>query len=820
MNHQYSEHVSQRASQAIPPLPLSASQVDELCKKLLDDTEKQSYLVDLLVTRVPAGVAEAAKAKADFLASIVMNDIKCSAISPEYAIEILATMVGGYNVKYLVDFLSHTKYAAQAAKAFKKLILIFDSFDDIKALMDNGNEYAKEVITSWAEAEWFLSRPQMPETIEKIVYKVDGVVNNDDLSPPKHVATRADIPLHSLTMGEDKFPGGINIMQKNRDSGEGTVFVGDTVGIGSSRKSAVNSLIWAIGEDIPYIPNKRSGGVVIAGSIAPVFFNTLVDSGGLPVLCDVSKIENGAKIIIDTQKSEVRNINGKLLSQFLLSPITLPDAYRAGGRIPLIIGRKLTQKAREVLGMEKENIFIKHENVQAKDGKGFTLAQKIIGRACGKSGVLPGETCEPKVSTVGSQDATGVMTCDELTELACLKFQASLTIQSFCHTAAYPNENDIVMHNTLPEYFKTRGGVALKPGDGIIHSWLNRMLIPDQVGIGGDSHMHSPLGISFPAGSGLVAFAATLGMMPLDVPESLLLRLNGKLRNGIVLRDVVNYIAMKGAEHSGKKSIFNGKILEMEGFTSELTVEQAFELTASVAERSGAGCTIDLAQEKVVEYLESNVTIMQSIINDGYECKDAITNRLEEIRKWLIEPNLLRRDVNADFSDELEIDLAEIEEPVIAAPNDPNNTCWLSEHKGVEIDEVFIGSCMTNINHFRAAARVLAGKKIGVNKLWIVPPTRMDMKSLRADGIIRIFENAGARIEIPGCSLCMGNQARSEENATVFSTSTKNTNNRMGTGAKMYLGSAELAAIVALLGTIPTAEQYFRIYNQEILGVR
>ena len=813
MNHQYTQHVSERALQNIPPLPLSASQVEELCRKLLDDTENMNFLVDLLINRVSAGVAEAARVKADFLASIVLGNIECCAISPEYAIEILGTMMGGYNVVHLVNLLNDIKYAEFAAKALKKLILVFDSFDEIKSLMDSGNEYARDVILSWAEAEWFLSRQELPAIIEKIVYKVAGVVNNDDLSPPKYVATRSDIPLHSLTMGEDKFPDGIATMLKNRERGEGTVFVGDTVGIGSSRKSAVNSLIWAIGEDIPYVPNKRSGGIVIAGSFAPVFFNTFIDSGGLPIVCDVTKIEHGAKVIIDTKKCEIRDVAGKVIAVFSMLPLIIRDAYRAGGRVPLLIGKKLTQRAREVLHMKSDTVFIRPESMHKKEGKSFTLAQKIIGKACGERGVLPGESCEPRVSIVGSQDATGVMTCDELTELACLKFQAPLVLQSFCHTAAYPKNSDILMHSTLIDYFQKRGGVAIKPGDGIIHSWLNRMLLPDQVGTGGDSHMHSPLGISFPAGSGLVAFAATLGMMPLDVPESLLLRLNGQLNPAIVLRDVVNYITMKGNELSREKAIFNGKIIEMEGFTNELTVEEAFELSASVAERSAAGCTIDLAQDKVVDHLKNSVDLMRRMIDSGYENKSTIKNRLNEIENWLANPELLRRDVNAEFSDKLEIDLTEIKEPVIAAPNNPDNACWLSEHQGVEIDEVFIGSCMTNIKHFKAVARVITGKKVGVKKLWIVPPTRMDMTILKEEGIINIFEEAGARIEIPGCSLCMGNQARTAENAMVFSTSTKNTNNRMGTGAKMYLGSAEVAAIVALLGKIPTPEEYFEIYE-------
>ncbi len=818
MNVQYKEHVAVRRLEGVPPLPLTAGQVRELCRILTTGSlENPEYYLELLVNRVPAGVDAAAEVKSAFLAGIVRNEVECMLITPEYAIELLGTMVGGYNVDYLLEFLAGERYAALAAEALKGITLMYDKFAVVRKLLEGGSEEAYSLLQSWAAAEWFTSRPALPPILERMVYKISGEVNNDDLSPPKYAATRADIPLHALTLGEDRFPEAILRLQNYRESGVSAAFVGDSVGVGSSRKSAVNSLIWALGEDIPYVPNKRRGGVVIAGSIAPVFFNTLEDCGALPIVCDVAAVQDGMKIIIDINTSEIRGEGGEVLTKFTLNPPTLPDTYRAGGRIPLLIGKSVTQKAREVLGLGEEDIFIKAQRVRGASVQGFTLAQKIIGKACNCAAVLPTEVCEPKIGAVASQDVTGLMTRDELTELACLKFQAPLTIQSFCHTAAYPTSKDLETHEILTDFFVQRDGVALRPGDGIIHSWFNRLLLPDQVGIGGDSHAHSPLGLSFPAGSGLVAYAAALGSMPLKMPESLLVSLEGELREGMVLRDVVNYISLKGSElAAGRESLFSGKILEFEGVTSELTVEQAFELTASAAERSAAGCTVELSETKVKEYLQSNVVLLRRMLESGYQQDAVLRGRLVEIEAWLASPELLRRDITAEYARKLRIELDRIVEPVIAAPNNPNNTCWLSEQQAVEIDEVFVGSCLTNIGHFRAVNEILQGGKIGVKELWIVPPTRMDFEQLQEEGVIDSLRAAGARVEIPGCSACMGNQARVQDNARVFSTSTKNTSNRMGTGAKMYLGSAELAGVVALLGQIPTPEEYLEIFSRKI----
>ena len=824
MNSDYLKHKEERQAMGIPPLPLDAEQVGEICCMLVDsNSDNKEELLGLLVNRVAPGVDPAAKVKADFLAEIATGRKNSEVITPEKAIEILASMMGGYNVNYLVEFLDNKEISQYAAAALKHIILIFDNFTAVKAKMDAGNVDAKSVIESWAEAEWFTAKPELPEIMKRKIYKVDGEINTDDFSPAGQSPTRPDIPLHALSMGETRFPGGIDIIAGYRKDGYEVAFVGNTVGTGSSRKSATNSLIWAIGEDIAFVPNKRRGGVVIGESIAPIFFNTFEDSGGLPIRCDVSKIENGALVTIDTKKCEIRTEDAGVISKFEMTPKTLTDEYRAGGRVPLIIGRKLTAMARESLGLAESEVFIKSDEVSLDAGKGYSLAQKMVGKACGKEGVVPGETCEPMMTTVGSQDTTGPMTRDEMTELACLSFQAPMTMQSFCHTAAYPKERDLQMHKTLPDFISTRGGVALKPGDGIIHSWLNRLLLPDTVGTGGDSHTRFPIGISFPAGSGLVAFAAALGCMPLDMPESVLVKLRGEFNEGITLRDVVNYIPIAAIEQGmqskfgeGSENVFNSRILEIEGMTSELSVEQAFELSCAAAERSAAACTVDLDQGRVVEYVTSNVQLMKSMVRDGYKDTDALKKRIKEAEAWLESPTLMKRDENADFAATFELDISEIIQPALALPNNPDNVGWLSEHSGREVDEVFIGSCMTNIGHFRAAAKILEGKKIGVKRLWITPPTRMDMAQLKKEGVIDILEAAGARVEIPGCSLCMGNQARVEDNVTVFSTSTRNFNNRMGAGAQVFLGSAELGAVIALTGMLPEPQQYLDTYKEVI----
>ncbi len=828
MNSEYLKHKEERQALGIPPLPLTAQQVSELCEMLTaEDAAAKEALLELLENRVAPGVDPAAKVKADFLAQVAEEKKSCSVITPEKAISILSTMMGGYNVNYLVAFLDNPSLAEAAAAALKNIILIFDNFAEVKKKMDAGNTAARSVIESWAEAEWFTSKPELPKLMQKKIFRVDGEINTDDFSPAGQSPTRPDIPLHALSMGETRFPGGIEVIAGYRSEGYEVAFVGNTVGTGSSRKSATNSMIWAIGEDIPFVPNKRRGGVVIGEAIAPIFFNTFEDSGGLPLRCDVSKLENGAVITIDTVKGEIRSEAGAVLSSFKLTPKTITDEYRAGGRVSLIIGRKLTATAREALGLAESEVFIKSDTVTLAEGKGYTLAQKMVGKACGKAGVVPGETCEPEMTTVGSQDTTGPMTRDEMTELACLSFQAPLTMQSFCHTAAYPKDRDLQMHKTLPDFISSRGGVALKPGDGIIHSWLNRLLLPDTVGTGGDSHTRFPLGISFPAGSGLVAFAAALGCMPLDMPESVLVKLKGSFNEGITLRDVVNYIPIAAIEKGmqskfgeGSENVFNSRILELEGMTRELTAEQAFELSCASAERSAAACTVELGLEKAVEYVKSNVQLMKSMVRDGYQDSAALKQRIEEAETWLADPVLLRRDENADFAATFELDIADIVEPALALPNNPDNVGWLSAHSGKAVDEVFIGSCMTNIGHFRAAARILQGKKIGVKRLWLTPPTRMDLAQLEKEGIVDILRETGARVEIPGCSLCMGNQARVDDNATVFSTSTRNFNNRMGAGAQVFLGSAELAAVVALKGELPQPQEYLDIYKEVLASFK
>lgn len=823
MLENYDNHVQQRAALGIPPLPLDAGQTSDLCELLKNPPAGTAEkLMALLRDRVPPGVDEAAYVKAGFLTGIAKGEITTPLISPTYAVELLGTMVGGYNVQSLIDILKleNSELANSAATALSKILLVYDAFNDVIELAQT-NPYAKQVVDSWAAAEWFTTRPQLPEAITVTVFKVPGETNTDDLSPAPHATTRPDIPLHALVMLESKMPEGLKTIAELKQKGHPVAYVGDVVGTGSSRKSACNSVLWHIGSDIPYIPNKRSGGYILGGKIAPIFFNTAEDSGALPIECDVTKMETGMVITIHPYKGEITNEAGEVISTFTLKPETIFDEVQAGGRIPLLIGRTLTDKTRNALGLETSTVFTRPQ-IPTDTGKGFTLAQKMVGKACGLTGVRPGTSCEPLMTTVGSQDTTGPMTRDEMKELACLGFSADLVMQSFCHTAAYPKPVDIKTHKELPDFFSVRGGVALHPGDGIIHSWLNRMLLPDTVGTGGDSHTRFPLGISFPAGSGLVAFAAALGLMPLDMPESVLVRFKGKLQPGVTLRDIVNaipYVAMqKGlltVAEQNKQNVFSGRIMEMEGLP-DLKVEQAFELTDATAERSCAGSTIKLGTETISEYLRSNITLLKNMVARGYSDARTIMRRVAKMEQWLANPELMSGDADAEYAEIIEVDLNEIKEPIVAAPNDPDNIKLMSECAGDKIDEVFIGSCMTNIGHYRAAAKVLEGAGRVKGVLWICPPTRMDEKQLREEGMYGVFAAAGARTEMPGCSLCMGNQARVEDGVTVFSTSTRNFNNRMGKGARVYLGSAELAAVCALLGRIPSVEEYLEIMKEKV----
>jgi aconitate hydratase 2/2-methylisocitrate dehydratase len=819
---QYLDHVEERKKMGIPPLPLSPEMTAEVCRAL-ENPEKgqEEFLLSLLRDRVSPGVDPAAEVKAKWLAKIVKGEVKSPVVSKEEAIFMLGTMIGGYNVAPLVEALKDPALAKAAADALKHVILVYGAFDEI-AELSKTNSYAKEVIKSWADAEWFTSKPELKKEIKVKVFKVDGEINTDDFSPAKHAFSRPDIPLHALAMGETRFPGGINQIAEFRAQGYQVAFVGDVVGTGSSRKSACNSVMWHIGEDIPYVPNKRRGGIVLGGLIAPIFFNTTQDSGGLPIMCDVSGMKTGDVIIIDTEKMEIRKENGELLCKFELKPPTIKDEFRAGGRLNLIIGRSLTNKARAFLGLGESTVFVNVKNPEPKPNQGYTLAQKIIGKACGVKGVLPGSACEPKMTTVGSQDTTGPMTADELKELACLRFQTDLFMQSFCHTAAYPKPADVKMHQTLPKFIISRGGVALKPGDGVIHSWLNRLLLPDTVGTGGDSHTRFPIGISFPAGSGLVAFAGALGFMPLDMPESVLVRFKGKLNPGITLRDVVNaipYVAIKEGlltvAKKGKKNIFNGRILEMEGLP-DLTVEQAFELTDAAAERSAAAATIKLSEESVANFLKSNIALMKEMIKEGYQDAETLKKRIAACEAWLKNPVLLSRDENAEYAAVIEVDLSEIKEPILACPNDPDDVKLLSDVAGDKIDEVFIGSCMTNIGHFRAAGKIWEKEKEAPTRIWLTPPTKMDAAQLMKEGYYSIYSQIGARTEIPGCSLCMGNQARVRSKTTVISTSTRNFDDRMGDGARVYLGSAELAAVAAVTGKLPTPDEYFKYISERV----
>ena len=822
MLEEYRKHEEERRTQGIPALALNKDQVVELIELIKNPPEgEEETLLNLLTNQVPAGVDQAAYVKAAFLADLAQSNISTSLISCESATKLLGTMLGGYNIQPLIKLLDNDQVGDLAVEALSNTLLIFDAFYDIFELSKE-NARAKKVINSWAEAEWFLNKPAIPDCISAKVLKVEGEINTDDLSPGPEAWSRPDIPLHALTMLKNTdFVEPINTINKLEESGLPVAFVGDIVGTGSSRKSATNSLLWHIGDDIPYIPNKRTGGICLGGKIAPIFFNTLEDSGTLAIECDVTKMELGDTIDIYPHEGKIcSNNSGKDLTNFSLKNPTLLDEVRAGGRIPLIIGRSLTDRTRENLSQQGPTVFVRPES-QKKTNKGFTLAQKMVGKACGVEGIRPGTYCEPRLSTVGSQDTTGPMTRDELKELACLGFSADLVMQSFCHTVAYPKPSDIETHHTLPDFIQTRGGVSLKPGDGIIHSWMNRMLLPDKVGTGGDSHTRFPLGISFPAGSGLVAFGATLGSMPLDMPESVLVKFTGTMQPGITLRDLVNaipYAALKTGnltlEKEGKINVFSGRCLEIEGLP-DLKVEQAFELSDASAERSSSGCTIKLNKEPIIEYLNSNIVLMRWLISEGYGDERTIERRAQAMEAWLENPELLEADEDAEYAAIIEINLDDIKEPLLACPNDPDDIKPLSEVSQTKIDEVFIGSCMTNIGHFRAAGNLLKQAKEVPTTLWIVPPTKMDEHQLIEENYYKIFKNSGARMEVPGCSLCMGNQARVEDNATVVSTSTRNFPNRLGKGADVFLASAELAAISSILGYLPSLEEYQK-YMQEI----
>ena len=820
MLQEYKDHVEERASIGIPPLPLNAEQVVSVVELLKNPPKgEESTLLDLLSNRTPAGVDPAAYVKAAFLTDLAKGKTISPLINREKATELLGTMLGGYNVESLIDLLEDEVVGKIAAEGLSKTLLMFTAKHDVIELAKE-NENAQRVVDAWSNAEWFTNKPKLPEVIQAIVFRVDGEINTDDLSPAPDAPSRPDIPLHALSMLKKTFTDPIKTIEKLEESGLPVAFVGDVVGTGSSRKSATNSLLWHIGEDIPFIPNKRQAGICIGGKIAPIFFNTLEDSGALAFECDVSKMNLGDIIDIHPYEKKVFKANsGEILAEYEYKSSTILDGVRAGGRIPLIIGRSLTDETREILKLESSDIFIRPDVAEDSD-QGFTLAQKMVGKACGVEGIRPGIYCEPRMSTVGSQDTTGPMTRDELKELACLGFNSDLVMQSFCHTAAYPLPKDIETQHTLPEFIQTRGGVALKPGDGIIHSWLNRMLLPDMVGTGGDSHTRFPLGISFPAGSGLVAFGAALGVMPLDMPESVLVKFKGELQPGITLRDLVNaipYAALQTGQltlpKEEKINVFSGRCLEIEGLPN-LKVEQAFELSDASAERSASGCTIKLNEEPIREYLESNITLLRWLISEGYEDEKTIERRAQAMEEWLENPILMEADKDAEYAAVIEIDLNKIKEPLLACPNDPDDIKTLSEVANTNIDEVFIGSCMTNIGHFRAAGKLLSGISDLPSKLWISPPTKMDKHQLIEEGYYEIFEKAGVRLEMPGCSLCMGNQARVEAKSTVVSTSTRNFPNRLGDGAFVYLASAEVAAICSILGRIPSPDEYHEYMNE------
>lgn len=821
----YRQHVAERAAQNIPPTPLSPAQVADLLELLNDPPAgEEAFLVELLTERVPPGVDEAAYVKAGFLSALAKGETACALIDQEHAIQLLGDMHGGYNITTLVELLDDPTLGMSAARELKKTLLVFDAFHDVAERAKNGSTNAQAVLESWAAGEWFTHRNEVPESLKMVVFKVTGETNTDDLSPAPDAWSRPDIPLHALAMykmardgitpDEPGTIGPLKHIESIKAKGLPVAFVGDVVGTGSSRKSATNSVLWYFGDDTPGIPNKRAGGVCIGGKVAPIFYNTMEDAGALVFEAPVDALGMGDVIEIRPYDGKILSESGDILSEFALRSEVLLDEVRAGGRINLIIGRGLTAKAREALGLGESDLFRKPEQPEESD-KGFSLAQKMVGRACGVEGIRPGTYCEPRMTTVGSQDTTGPMTRDELQDLACLGFSADLTMQSFCHTAAYPKPVDIDTQHTLPDFIMTRGGVSLRPGDGIIHSWLNRMLLPDTVGTGGDSHTRFPMGISFPAGSGLVAFAAATGVMPLDMPESVLVRFKGEMQLGVTLRDLVHaipYYAIQQdlltVEKKGKKNIFSGRILEIEGLDS-LTVEQAFELSDASAERSAAGCTIKLGEDTIAEYLRSNVVLLRSMIAEGYGDARTLERRVRNMEAWLANPELLGADPDAEYAAVIEIDLADINQPIVCAPNDPDDARLLSEVQGDKVDEVFIGSCMTNIGHFRAAGELLEAHGAPVStRMWICPPTRMDEHQLMEEGYYAIFGRAGARTEMPGCSLCMGNQARVAPKSTVLSTSTRNFPNRLGEGANVYLTSAELAAVGALLGKLPTPEEY------------
>ena len=814
MLEEYRNHVEERAAEGIVPKPLNADQVAGLVELLKNPPAwEDAFLLDLLTNRIPAGVDEAAYVKAAFLTDVAKGETACTLVSRVEATRLLGTMLGGYNIPPLVDLLDDSEVGPTAANALKQTLLMFDAFHDVEDKRQAGNALAQEVMEAWAHGDWFTNKPDVPAEIKVTVYKVPGETNTDDLSPAVDAWSRPDIPLHAQAMLKARMDNPLETIEALKDKGHPIAYVGDVVGTGSSRKSATNSVLWHMGHDIPFVPNKRSGGVCIGGKIAPIFFNTMEDAGALPIECDVTQMNTGDVIIIKPYEGVIQNEQGLTLANFALKSDVILDEVRAGGRIPLIVGRGLTTRAREALGLGTADLF-RTPTAPVESTKGFTLAQKMVGKACGVDGVRAGTYCEPRMTTVGSQDTTGPMTRDELKELACLGFQADLTMQSFCHTAAYPKPVDVETQHTLPDFIMNRGGVSLRPGDGIIHSWLNRMLLPDTVGTGGDSHTRFPIGISFPGGSGLVAFAAATGVMPLDMPESVLVRFKGKMQPGITLRDLVNAIPYAAIQRGlltvgkeGKKNCFSGRILEIEGLPT-LTVEQAFELSDASAERSAGGCTIKLDDAPIREYLESNITLLKWMIADGYGDPRTIARRIQAMEAWLKNPELMEADADAEYAEVIEIDLNDIQEPLLACPNDPDDVKPLSEVQGTAIDEVFIGSCMTNIGHYRAAGELL--KKVGSipTRLWIAPPTRMDEHQLMDEGYYAIYGKAGARTEMPGCSLCMGNQARVADHATVVSTSTRNFPNRLGNGANVYLASAELAAVASIIGRLPTVAEY------------
>ena len=821
MLEEYRNHVEERAAEGIVPKPLNADQVAGLVELLKNPPAgEDALLLDLLTNRIPAGVDEAAYVKAAFLTDVAKGETACTLVSRVEATRLLGTMLGGYNIPPLVDLLDDSEVGPTAADALKQTLLMFDAFHDVEDKRQAGNALAQEVMEAWAHGDWFTNKPDVPAEIKVTVYKVPGETNTDDLSPAVDAWSRPDIPLHAQAMLKARMDNPLETIEALKDKGHPIAYVGDVVGTGSSRKSATNSVLWHMGHDIPFVPNKRSGGVCIGGKIAPIFFNTMEDAGALPIECDVTQMNTGDVIIIKPYEGVIQNEQGLTLANFALKSDVILDEVRAGGRIPLIVGRGLTTRAREALGLGTADLF-RTPTAPVESTKGFTLAQKMVGKACGVDGVRAGTYCEPRMTTVGSQDTTGPMTRDELKELACLGFQADLTMQSFCHTAAYPKPVDVETQHTLPDFIMNRGGVSLRPGDGIIHSWLNRMLLPDTVGTGGDSHTRFPIGISFPGGSGLVAFAAATGVMPLDMPESVLVRFKGKMQPGITLRDLVNAIPYAAIQRGlltvgkeGKKNCFSGRILEIEGLPT-LTVEQAFELSDASAERSAGGCTIKLDDAPIREYLESNITLLKWMIADGYGDPRTIARRIQAMEAWLKNPELMEADADAEYVEVIEIDLNDIQEPLLACPNDPDDVKPLSEVQGTAIDEVFIGSCMTNIGHYRAAGELL--KKVGSipTRLWIAPPTRMDEHQLMDEGYYTIYGKAGARTEMPGCSLCMGNQARVADHATVVSTSTRNFPNRLGNGANVYLASAELAAVTSIIGRLPTVSEYME-YAKEI----